>query len=56
MRSDGTHTEKDKKRADTFAASLEKVHHVHQGAIFDVEFKVEVEGTIKKGMKGSSSH
>ena len=48
MRSDGTHTENDKERADTFAASLEKVHNVHQGTIFDDEFKVEVESTIKE--------
>ena len=48
MRSDGTHTENDKERADTFAASLEKVHKVHQGTIFDDEFKVEVESTIKE--------
>ena len=42
----GTHTENDKERADTFAASLEKVHNVHQGTIFDDEFKVEVKDTI----------
>ena len=47
MRSDDTHTENDKERADTFAASLEKVHNVHQGTIFDDEFKEEVEITIK---------
>ena len=34
MRSDDNHTENDKERADTFAASLEKVHNVHQGTIF----------------------
>ena len=49
MRSDDTepiHTENDKERADTFAASLEKVHNVHQGTtIFDDEFKVEVENS-----------
>ena len=38
MRSDGTDTENDKERADTFAASFEKVHNVHQGTIFDDEF------------------
>ena len=48
MRSDGTRTENDKERADTFAASLEKVHNVHQGTIFNDEFKVEVESTIKE--------
>ena len=47
MRSDGTHTENDKERADTFAALLEKVLNVHQGTIFDDEFKVEVESNIK---------
>ena len=48
MRSDGTHTENDKERADTFAALLEKVHNVHQGTIFYDEFKVEVKSTIKE--------
>ena len=48
MRSDGTHTENDKERADTFAASLDKVHNVRQGTIFDDEFKVEVEITFKE--------
>ena len=48
MRSDGTHTENDKERIYTLAASLEKVHNVHQGTIFDDEFKVEVESTIKE--------
>ena len=37
-----------KERADTFAASLEKVHNVNQGTIFEDEFKVEVESTIKE--------
>ena len=48
MRSDGTHTENVKERADTFAASLDKVHNVHQVTIFDDEFKVEIENTIKE--------
>ena len=56
MRSDGTHTENDKERADTFAASLEKVHNVHQGTIFDDEFKVEVESTIKEHEMPLVSH
>ena len=48
MRSDGTHTKNDKERAATFAASLEKVHNVHQGTNFDDEFKEEVGNTIKE--------
>ena len=46
--SDGTHIENEKEIADTFAALLEKVNNVHQGTIFDDEFKVKVESTIKE--------
>ena len=48
LKPDGTFTESDKERADTFAATLEKVHNVHQGDIFDDNFKEEVESTIKE--------
>ena len=48
MRSDRTPTENDKERDDTFAASLEKVHNLRQGTIFNAEFKVEIESTIKQ--------
>ena len=56
MRSDGTHTKNDKERADTFAASLEKVHNVHQGTIFGDEFWRWRWKALLKSTKCSSSH
>ena len=56
LRSYGTHTDNDKERADTFAASLDQVHNFHQVTIFDDEFKVEVENTINGSVLHNHPH
>ena len=48
LKEDGTLTENDNEKADTFAASLGKIHNIHEGPIFDDAFKETVETTIKE--------